>query len=164
MVFLYFRYTWMILKLPDNIIYSFVTCRLPRHNLLLIPRYSAIVSNYDLNVLATFLSLETTLSPSIRVILSLSSNVLERKGFTVFQNYLLSVIFLTLRLLKSVKYSFVCCKLVYITEILSLEISCVTSSGSLQLFSFFSYKGKLFISSSFFFEGANLFKSLRDIA
>ena len=60
MVFLYFYYTWMILKFPDNIIYWFVTYRLLRHNLLLIPKFFTIVSKYDLNVSATSLSSETT--------------------------------------------------------------------------------------------------------
>ena len=68
-------------------------------NLLLIPKFSTIVSNYDLNVSATSLSSDTALSPSIRVILSLLT-LLEKKGYEVSENCLLSVIFLTLRLFK----------------------------------------------------------------
>ena len=69
-------------------------------NLLLIPKFFTIVSKYGLNVSATSLSSETTFSPYIRVILSLPPTLPEKKGFMVFQNCLLSVICLTLRLLK----------------------------------------------------------------
>ena len=69
-------------------------------NLLLIPKFFTIVSKYGLNFSATSLSSETTFSPYIRVILSLPPTLPEKKGFMVFQNCLLSVICLTLRLLK----------------------------------------------------------------
>ena len=52
---------------------------------LLIPKFSTIVSKYDLNVSAISPFSETTLSPSIRVILSFFPILLENKGFTVFQ-------------------------------------------------------------------------------
>ena len=72
----------------------------PQTNFLLIPKSSTTASEYDLNVSATSLSSKTTLPHSIGVILLLSLTLLEKKSFTVFQNCLLSVIFLTLRLLK----------------------------------------------------------------
>ena len=73
------------------------------------------------------LSSETTLSSSIRVVVLLSPTLLERKGFAVFQNCLLSVIFLTLGcqshfpfLFEILQHSdlFVCCKPVHIPKIL----------------------------------------------
>ena len=75
MVSLHFYCTWMILKLPDNTIYWFVTYRLLRH------KFTINTYIFHLNVSATSLSSETTLSPSIRVILSLPPTFLEKKRF-----------------------------------------------------------------------------------
>ena len=52
------------------------------------------------------LSSETTLSSSVRVVILLSPTLLERKGFAVFQNCLLSVIYLISRLSKQFSFPF----------------------------------------------------------
>ena len=119
------------------------------------------------------LSSETTLSSSIRVVVFLSPTLLERKGFAVFQNCLLSVIFLTLGcqshfpfLFEILQHSdlFVCCKPVYTPKILysgnllrNLEWVIITFRTSLVI------KEDWLFLKVFCFEGANLFKSPREV-
>ena len=100
MVFLYFYYTWMILKFPDSIIYWFVTYRLLRHKFTVDTWIFHNSLKVWLKCFSDFSVLRNYFPPSIRVILSLLPTLFEKKDFTAFRNCLLSVIFLTFRLLK----------------------------------------------------------------
>ena len=56
------------------------------------PRASVTVTKNSFIVSATSTSLEMMVSSPIKTILLLDCNLSEKKGFTVFQNFLLSVI------------------------------------------------------------------------
>ena len=58
----------------------------------LMPRESVAVMKNSFIVSATSTSLEMMVSSSMKTILLLDCNLSEKKGFTVFQNFLLSVI------------------------------------------------------------------------
>ena len=60
--------------------------------------FSANVSRYELSFSATVLSVMITLFSSTKLIFSFLVDFLEKQGFTIFQNVLLSAIHLTFRM------------------------------------------------------------------